>query len=116
MRLVPSWHARPPAPHDQGAGCPHPRLRPYKNPARTAAAPAAIIRYQDAMPLPSPEHAVLTRKRPLTVPCPTTGQARCDRLHAGMNQERVIPAGQGQKPQDMPLRRGQHHIAAGAPG
>ena len=56
------------------------------------------------------------RKRPPTVPCPTTGQGRHGRLHAGMNQERVIPAGQGQQPQHVPLRRGQHHIAAGAPG
>jgi hypothetical protein len=33
-----------------------------------------------------------------------------------MNQERVIPAGQGQKLQRMPLRRGHHHIAADASG
>ena len=36
-----------------GAGCPHPRIRPRKEPARTAAAPAAITRYQYAMALPS---------------------------------------------------------------
>jgi hypothetical protein len=33
-----------------------------------------------------------------------------------MNAERVIRAGQGQKPQRMPLGGGQYHIAAGLPG
>ncbi len=46
---------------------------------------------------------------------PAIGQRRHGGLHAGMDHERVIPAGPGQKLEHMPLRRGQHHIAAGAP-
>jgi hypothetical protein len=52
----------------------------------------------------------------LILTSPRPGRAAAAGLHAGMSQERVIVAGQGQKPQHMPLRRGQHHIAAGAPG
>jgi uncharacterized protein DUF1206 len=37
-------------------------------------------------------------------------------LHAGMNAERVILAGHGQKPPRLPQRGGQHHIAADLPG
>ena len=102
-------------PHDQG---PAARIRAFGH-TRTPPGP----------PLPRPRSSGTStrwrcppracsahRKRPPTVPCPTTGQGRHGRLHAGMNQERVIPAGQGQQPQHVPLRRGQHHIAAGAPG
>jgi predicted N-acyltransferase len=37
-------------------------------------------------------------------------------LHAGLNAEQLICAGQGQQPQHLRLRRGQDDIAAAAPG
>ena len=44
------------------------------------------------------------------------GDIRNGGLHARLSPEHLIVAGQGQKPQHMWLRRGQHHIAAAVPG
>jgi hypothetical protein len=56
------------------------------------------------------------RKPPPTVPRPAAAGTRDGSLYAGLNAEHPTPAGQGQQPQHMRLRRGQDHIAAAAPG
>jgi hypothetical protein len=76
-RLGPSWHTRSPARTRPWAGRPRSRMPPRREPARTAAAPAAFTWYQYAVALPSqnvqcPLRAAARR----TVPLDRAGQPR----------------------------------------
>ncbi len=101
-------------PHNHGSGCPssaHPSGHRTRQGRRC---PAAITRYQYAMALLS--QGVPCAPQAAKGTAPAAGDTRNGSRHAHLNPERLIFAGQGQQPQHFPLRRGQHHIAAAAPG
>ena len=95
--------------------CPYRACRRAGNPPgpplSRSRSPGASTRWH-CPPRPCSAH----RERPLTVPCPRPGRPAAAACTLAWIKNAWIPAGQGQKPQHMPLRRGQHHISAGTPG